>query len=378
MPGIPPDLAAKVVDADTRNAVVDVGDKKKLTASMRQEMKLAAMTPALADQTRALALLDMYCNGEDLTAAQWDEIRRAHPGFADAPTPPSAEAARADHATPDAEGLVLSGGPEKKDGLSMQEAKALALKYKGKEGAWSTMYRWLRVGDAKKDPCPIRDPVKLQAWWVRCMTHRCPPEIEQAAVDEAKAIAEAGARAPASAPTMLDLAGASQIPASTPAMVPTAASPAVDPSRIIRLEDFDPEEGDRLREIKQLQAAKFSELNKALARGEDTTVREGKYMKLCETIDKMETRITERMKKRGLYRLAEEVASDEARVAELLRQFRDSMERRVLERCPSLSAEQRIEVAAAVRGARAGEDRILAKLNTKTADDDLLSELRAS
>lgn len=377
MDGIPPDLAAKVVAADTRNAVVDVGEKKKLTVAMRQEMKLAAMTPSLAEQARALALLDRYCNGEDLTAAQWEEIRRTHPGFANAPTPPSAEPPpRSAIATPGAEGLVLTAEPSKKGKLSMKEAAAYALKYKGTEKAWRTMYRWIETGDAKKDPCPLAEPAKMPGWWSRCMTHRCPPEIEQAAVDAAQALAESGGGASASSPTMPDLGATAQIPVPKAPMVQT--TPPLDASKIIRLEDFDPEEGDRLREIKQLQAAKFADLKSSLARGEDTTVKEGKYMKLCETIDKMETRITERMKKRGLYLLREEVESDLARVSEMLRQFRDSMQRRVLERCPSLSAEQRVEVANAILSARMAEDRILAKLITKTADDDLLADLRAA
>lgn len=381
MPGISPDLAAKVIDADTRNAVVDVGEKKKLTASMRQEMKLAAMTPELAEQARAFALLDMYCNGEDVTAAQWEEIRRAHPGFANAATPPSAEVPRADIAAPGVEGLVLAGEPERKGKLSMKEAATYALKYKGSEKSWRTMYRWIEVGDAKKDPCPLAEPAKMPSWWNRCMTHRCPAEIEQAAVDAAQVASEAPAPGPASNATMQDPGGAARIPATPTTMTAAtgaAVGPATDPSRIIRLEDFDPEEGDRLREIKQLQAGKFSQLKKALERGEDTSVMEGKYVKLCETVDKIESRITERMKKRGLYLLREEVDSDMARVSELMRQFRDSMERRVLERCASLTAEQRIEVAAAVRASRAAEDRILAKLNTKTADDDLLADLRAA
>ena len=144
----------------------------------------------------------------------------------------------------------------------------------------------------------------------------------------------------------------------------------------IDLESIDPEEGDRLRELKQIQAAKFNQLKTALKAGEDCALLESKYLKLSETIDKIETRVTERLKKRGLFILREAVERDLAAAAELLRQSRSSMVRRVHELCPSLTADQRAEVTAAIERARASEERMLCQLETLSTND-LLRELAA-
>ena len=148
------------------------------------------------------------------------------------------------------------------------------------------------------------------------------------------------------------------------------------PGKSIDIESFDPEEGDRLRELKQIQAAKFSQLKDALKAGDDATALETKYVKLCETIDKIETRVTERLKKRGLYILREAVERDLAAAAELLRQSRESMDRRVQELCPSLDMQQRLEVTAAITKARRAEERILSMLPS-LHQNDLLRELAA-
>lgn len=140
---------------------------------------------------------------------------------------------------------------------------------------------------------------------------------------------------------------------------------------MIDLESIDPEEGDRLRELKQIQAAKFTQLKNALMRGEDCAVQESKYLKLSETIDKIETRVTERLKKRGLFILRDIVERDLAASAELLRQSRASMVRRVLELCSSLTSTQREEVTAAIERARSSEERMLCKLETLTTNDVL-------
>ncbi|MEQ1862728.1 MAG: hypothetical protein ABMA13_22640 [Chthoniobacteraceae bacterium] len=363
MPDIPHDLAAKVVDADTRNVVVGVGEKVKLTAAMRREMKLAAMTPALADQQRAAALLAKYCDGEELTAAQWEEIRRVHPGFASAPPPPGLVATGS--AANDAEGLTLANEP-RPGGLSMADAKRFGQLYKGSERAWRTIYRWLALGEAQSDPCPLADATKMPAWWNRRMSHRCPPEIEQAAVDAARATPAAAMPDPASAPQILTP------PASLPASEPAGAT-----RRAIKLEEFDPIEGARLRSLQQLEAAKFDELTRALAAGDsDAAVLETRWVKLCDTVDKIESRITERMQRRGLLVLREEVDRDLAATAELFRQSRESMKRRVLERCSSLNSGQRTEVGAAIDRACDADAKTFAQINTLKTHD-LLADLAA-
>lgn len=234
---------------------------------------------------------------------------------------------------------------------------------------WRQIRRWVEKGLQNNDPCPLFEPAKMPSWWTRNNTWRVPPEIEQAAIDASRAAVPATSSS-TEEPT----------PPSPREAPPSGAAPPPppEPAKSIDLEDFDPEEGDRLRELKQIQAARFAGLKDDLKVGRDTGVAESKYLRLCETIDKIETRITERLKKRGLYILREVIERDMAAAAELLRQSHASMERRVRELCPSLTAAQRTEVTAAIARARASEQRILASLPSFQNGDDLLKELHAA
>lgn len=225
---------------------------------------------------------------------------------------------------------------------------------------WRQIRRWIDRGEENNDPCPLHAPSRMPGWWSRNMKWRIPAEIEQAAVTETRSPA---APSPDSSPQSTDLPPQDLPP-------PPQIGPKID------LESFDPEEGDRLRELKQIQAAKFSQLRDALRLGHECSAQESKYLKLSETIDKIETRVTERLKKRGLYILRDIVERDMAASAELLRQSHDAMVRRVLESCPSLTLEQRAEVAAAVEQARSSEQRMLCRLDSLSAND-LLRDLAA-
>lgn len=235
---------------------------------------------------------------------------------------------------------------------------------------WRQLRRWIEKGEKANDPCPLHDPVALMHWWPRHNTWRVPPEVEEAAVA-------------ASRPSASGVAMTATPEAQPPAPAASTDQPVGDrgktppPGAPVDLASFDPEEGDRLRELKQIQAAKFSQLSEALKRGEDCSILEAKYVKLSETIDKIETRATERLKKRGLLIHRDAVERDLAAACELLRQAQSSMERRILELCPSLSADQRIEVSAAIARARRSEERMLSRLPTMESDD-LLSDLHAA
>jgi hypothetical protein len=270
--------------------------------------------------------------------------------------------------------LSKAGDPQGKS-FSLQADRTTKLN-KAEEQRYSSLYkkgwrqirRWIDKGEKAGDPCPLHDPKKLLSWWPRHNTWRVPPEIEEAALAATKASVPDPAQPPAAATAMIPPADSSP---------PDPALPASAPGKSIDIESFDPEEGDRLRELKQIQAAKFSQLKDALKAGEDCSILESKYIKLCETIDKIETRVAERLKKRGLFILRDAVERDLAAAAELLRQTRASMIRRVHELCPSLSAEQRAEVTAAIEQARSSEERLLCHLNSLSADD-LLRELAAA
>jgi hypothetical protein len=265
------------------------------------------------------------------------------------------------------------GGGEPKAKLTKEQIARYEAVYKR---GWRSLYRWVEKGEKAGDHCPLDDPRAMLHWWPRHNTKCVPPEIEEAAL--AAALAEKNGVPAPGAPTPPDPSSPPpHIPVPDPATraaSPPPPSPTKTAVKSIRLEDFDPEEGDRLNDLKQLQAAKFDQLRSAFEEGTPTNSLETSYVKLCETIDKIETRVIERMKKRGLYVLRDEVERDLAKNAELLRQMRDSMERRVLEQCPNLTADQRTEVSAAIYKARLREDSTLARLDC-LKPDELLREL---
>lgn len=238
------------------------------------------------------------------------------------------------------------------------EARFSALYKKG----WRTLRRWIEWGEKSGIPCPLHDPRALMTWWPRHSSWRVPPEVEEAAL-------AASIQPSDSNPSQL-----------APSPIPAPSAPLSHPiaGKKIDLESFDPEEGDRLRELRQIQSARFSQLKDDMRLGHDTNLAESRYIKISETIDKIETRAVERAKKRGLYILKESVDRDLAAAAELLRQSRAAMKRRIIELCPSLGLQPalRAEVEDAIERARATEERMLCRLDCLTADD-LLRELAA-
>ncbi len=352
-PQVSPDLARKVLAADLRNAIKEVSDGSKLAAPHRKTMEGIALTPEMAAQQRALSLLQKYCDGHELKPSQWEEVRATHPGFATVhppvEQPPVLE--------PEESKAEWKPKLTKADETLYQEI------YKKN---WRTIRCWITRGEENGDPCPLNDPVKMLDWWGRNMKWRVPAEIEAAAVSASKALpAEPEIEQPRE-PTL----PVASDPAGPPAVPPLPSGQKID------IREFDPEEGDRLHELKQLQVAKFSQLREALLAGNDATSLETKYFRLTETIDKIESRAVERMRKRGQFLLRVDVERELAGAAELLRQSRDAMTRRVLESCSSLSAEQRIEVATAIDRARATEERMLCRLDTLSTTD-LMHEMRA-
>lgn len=218
---------------------------------------------------------------------------------------------------------------------------------------WRTIYNWVEIGKAAKDDCPLDEPAKMPAWWSRNRKHRVPPGIEAAAAACAPVVTQ---------PT---------VAAATDGALPAEKVPA---PKVFSVEDFDPEEGDRIRELKQLQRVRYQKIQDATERDEDVDSKLRAYLQFCDTLDKIESRALDRLKKMGVFVSRAEVNADLAANAEMLRQMSASMERRVLERCSSLSSEQREEVASAIRAARAAEEKTLSRLNT-LAPEELQLEL---
>lgn len=343
---IGPDLAEKVLSADLRNIIQKVQDGGTLTSAERALIRKCAMRASPQQQVRVAALWQKWACGGRLAPDEIAEL--ASTGDIDSTSP--GDDSPSSVSTP----LILSSEPAR-DRLSGERLAAWAKQYgRGPR----TLRRW------HDDGAPLDDPAQMPAWWdaqraAGKIHWRCPDEV-------LKAAEEARAALPSDSP-------------SQPGAGAPEAVAAIAPEKLasINLEDYDPEEGDRLRELKQVQAARFSQLKDALKAGNDTSLLESKYIKLSETIDRIETRAIERMKKKGLYLLRVAVQRDIDNAVETLRQMRESMVSRVLEVCPNLSHEQRDQVAAAIVRVRSDEDRALCRLETLRSPADVVVALAA-
>jgi hypothetical protein len=217
--------------------------------------------------------------------------------------------------------------------------------------------RWYTEG------APLHDPAAMPAWW----------ESELAAGRKRWGLPDRLLEASrlASAPACDE-----SLVYSSPSISRGASQMATGTSDRINLEDYDPEEGDRLRELKQIQAARYTQLKNALAAGNDTVMLETKYLRLTETLDKMESRVSERLKKRGLYIARPEVERELATAAELIRQMGESEARRLLELCPDLTASGREQILRAVPMLAEARARVFRTLGTLRTTEDALLELR--
>jgi hypothetical protein len=217
--------------------------------------------------------------------------------------------------------------------------------------------RWYTEG------APLHDPAAMPAWW----------ESELAAGRKRWGLPD----------RLLEASRLASAPACDESLVYSSPSISRDASHMatgtgdrINLEDYDPEEGDRLRELKQIQAARYTQLKNALAAGNDTVMLETKYLRLTETLDKMESRVSERLKKRGLYIARPEVERELATAAELIRQMGESEARRLLELCPDLTASGREQILRAVPMLAEARARVFRTLGTLRTTADALLELR--
>lgn len=226
-----------------------------------------------------------------------------------------------------------------------------------------TIRRWWDEG------APLHDSAAMPIWW----------EKERAAGRKAWSVPDkllkAAAHAPKPSAPAAPLIG--EVAAPTATETPAASgTPAAGPP--INLEDFDPEEGHNLRGLKQLKAARWAEIRKKLEAGSDVGHLQTSLVKLEDMISRIEARIEERLKKKGLYVLVSVVSRDLAKLAEMMRQMTDTEVRRVLELCPNLSVEARQQVATAVLKVAAARQRVLRNLKSIKTPDDALLQLAAA
>ena len=311
------------------------------------------LTPELAAELLAADLNNIVLkirSGGTLTADQAKRIAEHHappPGFAFLPDDLPAQPAPAPVAP------VVPEAPASKRLLpGVLDGYAVTYATSSRQ-----IRRWLTEG------APLHDPASMPAWW----------EGELAAGRKRWGLPD----------RLLEAAQAATAPAhdeSTGSASPSFTSPAshmaTGTGDRINLEDYDPEEGDRLRELKQIQAARYTQLKNALAAGNDTVMLETKYLRLTETLDKMETRVSERLKKRGLYIARPEVERELATAAELIRQMGESEARRLLELCPDITASGREQILRAVPMLAEARARVFRTLGTLRTTEDALLELR--
>jgi hypothetical protein len=312
------------------------------------------LTPELAAELLAADLNNIVLkirSGGTLTADQAKRIAEHHappPGFAFLPDDLPAQPAPAPVAP------VVAEAPASKRLLpGVLDGYAVTYVTSSRQ-----IRRWLTEG------APLHDPAAMPAWW----------EGELAAGRKRwglpDRILQASRLASAPAP---DESPGSASPSFT---LPASSHMSTGTGDRINLEDYDPEEGDRLRELKQIQAARYTQLKNALAAGNDTVMLETKYLRLTETLDKMESRVSERLKKRGLYIARPEVERELATAAELIRQMGESEARRLLELCPDLTASGREQILRAVPMLAEARARVFRTLGTLRTTDDALLELR--
>lgn len=267
--------------------------------------------------------------------------------------------------------------PAPTDAFALSEDLRRAELSRSQRDAWARQYkkggrqirRWWDEG------APLHDPPAMARWW----------ENERAAgrkkwgvpdgILSAAAAHAATAPAPAADPALGDRAADPASPAATSGAV--APRPG-DPNKSIDLADYDDAEGDILRDLKTLHAARKAELSRALKAGIDANLLQSNYLKLTEQIDKMKSRIVERLKKEGLFIFRPDVERDLAKAAELMRQMTESESRRVLELCPALSVAAREQVSAAVIRVGTARARALRNLASLKSTADAVLEFAAA
>ena len=348
-----PDLAEKILKADTRNHIQKLTDGGTLTSAAREKIEAAAISPEMVQQARVSALIQKWTNAGRLTAGELDEIRALYPNFATgSQQPPTPESE-----TESSEPFVLNGAPERIPLTKDQMAR------------WEQVYgtakrqirRWHTEGVEKNDPCPLDTPHLMPEWWARRMKWRVPEKILLAAKANAPAPpspseAQTGCSIPTEQSEKLEQA--SDLPD------PPPSAPPISP---LDLGDFQLVEGDQVKQARALVAVAYSQLEKAYrGAGGDIELLHRKHERAMIALNKAEAADRQYKKDHGLLIARDVVDRDLAQAAEMLRQMRDSMVRRVLELCPQLPAEHRIAVSDAINRVRAQEDRAL---SLKSIDD---------
>lgn len=213
-----------------------------------------------------------------------------------------------------------------------------------------TIRRYLEEGEKVGDPCPLNSPVAFREWWLRHKKWGCPDWLNAAA---AAGVGSGGEALPPAAGGMMPL----------------------DP---VDLTSQSLEEGEAVRQARQLVAVAFAQLQKAYSGGTgaiDSLQR--KWEKAVESLRKAEKDEREAAKHRGMMVSKIDLQRDVATMMELLRQMRESMPRRILELVPGLDPATRLRLEGAIGQVRGQEDGIFRMLPTLKGIDDVPALLAA-
>lgn len=356
---VSPDLAAKVLAANTRNVVKKVGDGGTLTSAEAGDFEAATLSPESAREARAQALLVKWATAGRLTKDEEKELDGYHPGIISRGVKAAAESIAAEEKTTPSFTL----DPEKKSG-SFSDARLAELSVQYGAGLEPrTMRRWIADGRKSGDPCPLEDPVALKAWWARNKKWSVPDWLLRAA-----------AQAPKSEPKP------AAEPAPTPgATMPAAAEASPIPGVSLNLDDFELGEGEAVAQQRSLVALLWSELKKAyLTPRAEVDMLQSKYNKATEALRKLEKDDREDRKSRGLLIPRITVRRDIETACELIRQMSETEKRRVLELCPTLNVAERGEVAVAIDRVCEVRTRVFRNLKSLRNTNDALLELAAA
>lgn len=330
-PQVSPDLAAKVVAAETRNVIKGVGDGGTLPAAHRKAMQALSMTPDSAAKLRVACLLQRWVDGHDLTDEQWAEIAAIHPEYATGrpPQAPRPEAKAAPEASP------------KKYTAAQIDAFAETYGSKRRE-----IYRWMQRGRDKGEIPPLDDPTKMPGWWGRNMKHRVPDKI---------ALAAAAARPVAPPPSLVAEEVASQ-----------GGNPLILSALEITV-------GESVKQARMLTAAAFQKLEKAYETEnvEDIQLWQVRWEKAVEAQRKQERDDRLAAEQAGLLISRAAVDSDIANAIAMLKIMRESMAPRILSRLPDLPVDLREPLRLAIEDEREKEDALFRNLESLKAKEDV-------
>ncbi len=350
------ELAEKVLDAHTRNAITNVSEQKTLSAGDKVAITKAALPQTVQQQMRAAALLRKYCKGDRLSADELEEIKpMLESGGEDteaAPVPPIDTAV--------AGAFKLDAEPKRRTGLKYGLPHYAALY----DVAVDTIKNWREKGKKKGESPPLDDPAALAKWWSRNMEWRIPDGILAAQV---QAVASAPVEAAVPAEKVMPSATAETPPAAS-APPPAQQSGAV-PGMLVDITSLVLEKDAEVQQAAALLAGTNQLMTKALnGLGGDPVLTQRNWERAQEVYRKVRKYAEERALRARDLLPREAVEHDLAKLAEQLRSIDESMERRVMELCPNLPPEARAEVSGALRKVSMQRKRALENIETTTDD----------